>query len=279
MGDNADDMCVLLYSDADYAGDVKTAKGTSGTYIAIVGPRAFMPICALSKKQTCVSHSSTESEIIAAEYGVRIEGLQILTCWEHVVQLFSKHRETLGWMRKQNTASEGSTGVPVGGITPKSSSSSNSKYPETQIDPLRLNPEDPRFNPLYYYNETKKLFPRVNLIIAEDNEAVIKIIAKARSTALRHLPRTHRIDVEWLFEVCSAPEVTMRYVNTKFQLADIMTKGMTKGDLWTSLIELTQIRKGKVPDTLPTKVPDALQAPVGISPSFSRSKKKKARKN
>ena len=187
---------------------------------------------------------------------------------------FLKALRNLGVDAKTKYGIRGTHWGSSGGIIPKSSSSSNSKYPETQIGPLRLNPDDPRFNPLYYYNETKKLFPRVNLIIAEDNEAVIKIIAKARSTALRHLPRTHRIDVEWLFEVCSAPEVTMRYVNVKFQLAGIMTKGMTKGDLWTSLIELTQIRKGEVPDILPTKVPDAPQAPVGIPPSFSQSKKK-----
>ena len=50
------------------------------------------PLAAVSKKQTCVSHSSTESEIVAAEFTVRTEGLQALTFWEHVVHLFVKEQ-------------------------------------------------------------------------------------------------------------------------------------------------------------------------------------------
>ena len=45
------------------------------------------------------------------------------------------------------------------------------------------------------------------LIIAEDNEAVIKLVRKERSLALRHLPRTHRRDLRWLYEVCFDPHV------------------------------------------------------------------------
>ena len=79
VGDAAELRHVLLYSDADFAGDTRTSKSMSGCYIAIVGPNACAPICAMSKKQTCVSHSSTESEIVAAEFGVRSEGLQTPT--------------------------------------------------------------------------------------------------------------------------------------------------------------------------------------------------------
>ena len=45
---------------------------------------------ALCKKQTCVSHSSTEAEIVAAEYATRTEGLQIPTFWDQVTRLFTK---------------------------------------------------------------------------------------------------------------------------------------------------------------------------------------------
>ena len=62
----------------------------------------------------------------------------------------------------------------------------------------------------------------------EDNEAVIKIVKKARSMALRHLPRTHTIDVRWLFEVCSHPRVRLCYVNAKQQIAGLMAKAITK---------------------------------------------------
>ena len=38
------------------------------------------------------------------------------------------------------------------------------------------------------------------LVILEDNEAVIKMTIKGRSTAMRHIQRTHRVNLDWLFE-------------------------------------------------------------------------------
>ena len=57
VGDTADQCSVLLHSDADFAGDMRKSKSTSGMYIAIVGPHTFAPIVAHCKKQTCVSHA------------------------------------------------------------------------------------------------------------------------------------------------------------------------------------------------------------------------------
>ena len=70
------------------------------------------------------------------------------------------------------------------------------------------------------------------LIIAEDNGTVTKIIKKAISMALRHLPRTHRIDVHWLFEVSANPQIRMLYVNTKQQIADLITKSLNHPQTW-----------------------------------------------
>ena len=38
------------------------------------------------------------------------------------------------------------------------------------------------------------------LYVFEDNEAVIKMIIKGRSPAMRHLSRTHRVALDWLFD-------------------------------------------------------------------------------
>ena len=35
------------------------------------------------------------------------------------------------------------------------------------------------------------------LLILEDNEAVLKMIIKGRSTTMRHVARTHRVDLDW----------------------------------------------------------------------------------
>ncbi len=39
---------------------------------------------------------------------------------------------------------------------------------------------------------------RTQMIVCEDNEAVIKICAKGRTNAFRHLHRTHRIATDWI---------------------------------------------------------------------------------
>ena len=79
----------MIWVDASLAGDSCDSKSTRGAYLAIVGPNSFAPSMSFAKKQTAVSHFSTESEIIALEEAVRTEGLQILTLWEPVVFILS----------------------------------------------------------------------------------------------------------------------------------------------------------------------------------------------
>ena len=38
------------------------------------------------------------------------------------------------------------------------------------------------------------------LNVFEDNEAVIKMIMKGRSPTMRHVSRTHRVALDWLFD-------------------------------------------------------------------------------
>ena len=42
----------------------------------------------MCKKQTCVSHSSTESEIIFLDSGLRLDGLLALEFWDLIVSVF-----------------------------------------------------------------------------------------------------------------------------------------------------------------------------------------------
>jgi hypothetical protein len=91
----------------------------------------------------------------------------------------------------------------------------------------------------------KSYCPQVKLVVAEDNEAVIKIIKKGRSAKLRHIHRTHRVDTDWLYEIFSEPSNLMRYVNTKHKIADFNTKAITKAEIWWHLLKLAQIRPPK----------------------------------
>ena len=92
------------------------------------------------------------------------------------------------------------------------------------------------------------------LKVLEDNDAVIHMCIKSRAPKMRHLARTLRIDLDWLFERFQTdPAITITYINTKSQLADIFTKACFTGVQWGVLLDLIQIRKTRsnVPLTLP----------------------------
>ena len=67
-------MWVILQNDSDFAGDLEDSKSTSGGTLCIFGSHTFVPISWMCKKQTSVSHSSTESEIISLDAGLRMDG-------------------------------------------------------------------------------------------------------------------------------------------------------------------------------------------------------------
>ena len=50
-----------------------------------LGSHTFVPISWMSKKQTSVSHSSTESEIISLDAGLRLDGIPALDLWDLIV--------------------------------------------------------------------------------------------------------------------------------------------------------------------------------------------------
>ena len=60
--------------------------------------------------------------------------------------------------------------------------------------------------------------------------------------AMRHVSRTHRVNLDWTYEVMQPDNVTMTFVGTKYQIADLMTKAITKKDVWESLLSLAGIR-------------------------------------
>ena len=64
------------------------------------------------------------------------------------------------------------------------------------------------------------------LYVFEDNEAGIKMIIKGRSPTMRHVSRTHRVAFDSLFDRINLdPKIQIRYIDTKNQLADMLTKG------------------------------------------------------
>ena len=64
VGNTAQQCRLGLFQDSDFAGDLEDSKSTSGGTLCVFGSHTFVPISCMCKKQTSVSHSSTESEVI-----------------------------------------------------------------------------------------------------------------------------------------------------------------------------------------------------------------------
>ena len=83
-----------LFQDFDFAGDLEVSKSTSGGTLCIFGSHTFVPISWMCKKQTSVSHSSKESEIISLDAGLRLNGIPALDLWDLIVSVLGNMTQT-----------------------------------------------------------------------------------------------------------------------------------------------------------------------------------------
>ena len=170
----------------------------------------------MCKKQTAVSHSSTESEIISLDTGLRLDGLPALELWDLIVSV-------LGNISRVSDRS----GKPESDEH-KHHKSHNKIDVTRDIDAVPSNVQSARQEALLY--------------VFEDNEAIIKMIIKGRSPTMRHVPRTHRVALDWLLDRINLdPKIQIRYIDTKNQLADILTRGNFTRDEWNHLLKLFNI--------------------------------------
>ena len=70
MGNTAKQCRLGLFQDSDFAGDLEDSESTSGGTLCVFG------------------HSSTESEIISLDTGLRLDGLLALELWDLIVSVF-----------------------------------------------------------------------------------------------------------------------------------------------------------------------------------------------
>ena len=74
-----------LFQDSDFAGDLGDSKSISGGTLCIFRSHTFVPTSWMYKKQTSVSHSSTESEIMSLDAGLRLDGVPVLDLFDLIV--------------------------------------------------------------------------------------------------------------------------------------------------------------------------------------------------
>ena len=94
VGSTAKQCRLGLFQDSDFAGDLEDSKSTSGRTLCVFGCHTFVPISWMCKKQTAVSHSSTESKNISLDTGLRLDGLLALELWDLIVSVLGSVIQT-----------------------------------------------------------------------------------------------------------------------------------------------------------------------------------------
>ena len=216
VGNTAKQCRLGLFQDSEFAGDLEDSKSTSGGTLCTFGSHTFVPISWMCKKQTAVSHSSTESEIISLDTGLRLDGLPALELWDLIVSVLGN----------VSCVSDRS-GQPDSDVH-KHHKSHKKIDVMKDIDAVPSNVQSARQEALLY--------------VFEDNEALIKMIIKGRSPTMRHVSRTHRVALDWWFDRINLDsKIQIKYIDTKNQLADILTKGNFTRDEWNHLLNLFNI--------------------------------------
>ena len=174
VGNTALQCRLGLLQDSDFAGDLEDSKSTSGGTLCIFGSHTFVPIGWMCKKQTSVSHSSTESEIISLDAGSRLDGLPALELWDLIVSVLGNVSRVSDRSEKPESDDH------------KHHKSHNKIDAMEDIDSVPSNVQSARQETLLY--------------VFEDNEAVTKMIMKGRNPTMRHVSRTHRVALDWLVD-------------------------------------------------------------------------------
>ena len=158
------------------------------------------------------------SQIISLDAGLRLDGIPALDLWDLIVLVLGN-----------TTQNHDRTVRPV--VCPHTNHGrKQSRRVINDLDNVDLVPSN-----------VQSSHQEALLYVFEDNEAVIKII-KGRSPTMRHVFRTHRVALDWLFDRINLdPKIQIKYIDTKNQLADMLTKGNITRDEWNHLLCLFHV--------------------------------------
>ena len=184
VGTTAKQCRLGLFQDSDFAGDLEDSKSTSGGTLCVFGSHTFVPISWTCKKQTSVSHSSTESEIISLDAGLRLDGIPALDSWDLIVAVLGNTNQ-IHTQQGDLLKNKREVRSPPHTIHQR-------KQSQRVINDL----DNVDFIP----SNVQSSHQEVLLYVFEDNEAVIKMTIKGRSPTMRHVSRTHRVALDWLFD-------------------------------------------------------------------------------
>ena len=172
-GGNAAQHCRLgPLKDSDFAGDLEDSNSTSGGILCIFGSRTLVPTRWISKKQTSVLHSSSESEVISLDAGLHMDGIPARDLWDVLIEVLHSSKNTHQAVRNHCRKEEVDDQVPRNRARSEiQSTNSNTKTKR------HGNREVEELSNVDHVVTSGKLFQcKAELYIFEDNEAVIRMI-------------------------------------------------------------------------------------------------------
>ena len=176
VGNTAKQCRLGLFENSNSAGDLEDWKTTSGGILCIFGSRTFVSRSWMCKKQTSVSHSSTEAEVLSLDAGLRMDGIPAVDLWDSVIEVFHSSPNQTN-KTKDVTEPRGNLSAHLQSHTQKQIPTTNTILNLTNIDHV------PSF-------ATHSGSNAMLLCVFEDNVAVIKMIIKGRSPTMRHVLRS-----------------------------------------------------------------------------------------
>ena len=220
VGDSIQDCNLWLFTDSDFAGEYDS-KSTTGCAMCLVGPNTYFPLNSFSKKQTSVTMSSTEAEVVAGNQAIRAQGLPSLSMWSFL------------W----------NGGVACRKTKPKP----DEEQPQDHSIVARIDPEldeirygdNPGNCSVANINGLRVQLPKKFAVrVMEDNQAAITLMLSGEAGALRHSDRTQRVSFAWLKQQFANGHFKLLNVGTEEQVADVFTKPFTDRGKWKHALKL-----------------------------------------
>ena len=82
----------------------------------------------------------------------------------------------------------------------------------------------------------------ISLRIYEDNMATIKVVNKGFSPTLRHILRTHKVNLSSIKEAIDSDNIELQCIETEQQAADVFTKALCPMK-WPAAMDMLGIHK------------------------------------
>ena len=127
-------------------------------------------------------------EKISLDVGLRMDDVPALDLWIFVIEVFHYNQH-----QSNKAKASLAPGDLLHHVTSTKRTKNQTKAPTTHDSSDLFHVDNVPSN--VGFSQSNSI-----LFVFDDNEAVIKMIIKGKSTTMRHVSRTHRVALDWLFD-------------------------------------------------------------------------------